>query len=226
VSRPSTITTVSPLNERRVIEVPEAILSEIAPAIRDIGELQVTLALVRMATERGGLDQPVSREELGRDSGLRRALHAEGTTRDPSETLEHSLDLAVGRGVFIRLRVIDGTTERIWFFLNTLLNAAKVRAMTNGLEAPPKTLWAADAAPRVEAEHPTVFRLYEQNIGPLTPLVAQRLLEALEVYAPGWIEDAIGEAVSYNRRSWRYISRILENWQVERWQSTDERERR
>jgi DnaD/phage-associated family protein len=66
----------------------------------------------------------------------------------------------------------------------------------------------------VQPERPTVFRLYEQNIGLLTPLIAERLVDALETYPPEWIEDAIAEAVSYNRRSWRYINRILENWLV------------
>lgn len=201
-------------------------MTEVAPQIRDVGELQVILSLIRMATERGGVDQPVSREELNRDPGVQRAFQLEGTIRDPADAIERSLELAVGRGVVIKLRVIDGSSERIWYFLNTLHNVAKVRAMTNGSESPPKTLWAADDAPRVEAERPTVFRLYEQNIGPLTPLVAQRLLEALEVYPAGWIEDAIAEAVGYNRRSWRYIARILENWQVERWRTTEDRERR
>jgi len=226
VSRTSTTTAISPINERRVIEVPESILTEIAPQIRDIGELQLILLVVRMATERGGIDQPVSRDELGRDAGVQRAFQLEGTMRDPGESVERSLELAVGRGVVIKLRVIDGDSERIWYFLNTIQNAAKVRAMANGSEVPPKTLWSAASAPRIEAERPTIFRLYEQNIGPLTPLIAQRLLDALEVYPAGWIEDAVAEAVSYNRRSWRYIARILENWQVERWQTTEDRERR
>ena len=226
MSRSTTTSAVAPLNERRVIEVPEALLSEIAPLIRDVGELQLILAVVRMGTERGGVDQPVSREELNRDPGIQRAFQVEGTMRDSAESIERSLELAVARGVVIKLRVIDGDAERIWYFLNTLQNAARVRAMTNGTESPPKTLWATGAPPHVEAERPTVFRLYEQNIGPLTPLVAQRLLDALEVYPPGWIEDAVAEAVGYNKRSWRYISRILENWQVERWQATDDRERR
>ena len=226
MSRTSTTTAISPINERRVIEVPESILTEIAPQIRDIGELQLILLVVRMATERGGIDQPVSRDELGRDAGVQRAFQLEGTMRDPGESVERSLELAVGRGVVIKLRVIDGDSERIWYFLNTIQNAAKVRAMANGSEVPPKTLWSAASAPRIEAERPTIFRLYEQNIGPLTPLIAQRLLDALEVYPAGWIEDAVAEAVSYNRRSWRYIARILENWQVERWQTTEDRERR
>jgi DnaD/phage-associated family protein len=54
--------------------------------------------------------------------------------------------------------------------------------------------------------------LYEQNIGLLSPLIADHLVKAMERYPRDWIEDAIGEAVAYNRRSWRYIQRILQNW--------------
>jgi len=66
--------------------------------------------------------------------------------------------------------------------------------------------------PQITADKPNVFRLYEQNIGLLTPLIADRLVTALETYSAQWIEDAIGEAVTYNRRSWRYIERILTHW--------------
>jgi DnaD/phage-associated family protein len=61
---------------------------------------------------------------------------------------------------------------------------------------------------------PNAFRLYEQNIGPLTPLIADQISRAIEEYPDDWIEDALSEAVAYNRRSWRYVTRILENWQA------------
>ena len=46
-----------------------------------------------------------------------------------------------------------------------------------------------------------LFRLYEQNIGLLTPIIAEQLVRALERYPREWIEDAIGESVAYNRRN-------------------------
>jgi DnaD/phage-associated family protein len=82
----------------------------------------------------------------------------------------------------------------------------------SGSVAPPAALWHGDHAPRVEPERPTVFRLYEQNIGLLSPLIAEQLVRALEKYPREWIEDAIGEAAAYNKRSLRYIQRILQNW--------------
>ncbi len=69
--------------------------------------------------------------------------------------------------------------------------------------------------PDIASDLPNAFRLYEQNIGPLTPMLADSIRLAIEDYPADWIEDAIGEAVAYNRRSWRYISRILENWTVQ-----------
>ena len=60
-----------------------------------------------------------------------------------------------------------------------------------------------------------IFSLYEQNIGIITPMVAEELKEAEQVYPARWIEDAFKEAVALNKRSWRYIARILERWASE-----------
>src|SRR2546428_13159417 len=60
-----------------------------------------------------------------------------------------------------------------------------------------------------------VYQLYEENIGPLTPMVAQELKEAETLYPFEWIEEAFREAAALNKRSWRYAARILERWAVE-----------
>jgi DnaD/phage-associated family protein len=86
--------------------------------------------------------------------------------------------------------------------------------METGELAPPRALWPDESPPQILIDRPNAFRLYEQNIGPLTPLIADQISRAIEDYPDDWIEDALTEAVSYNRRSWRYVSRILENWQA------------
>jgi len=60
-----------------------------------------------------------------------------------------------------------------------------------------------------------IFALYEQNIGMITPMIAEELKEADKIYPPQWIEEAFKEAVTLNKRSWRYIARILERWASE-----------
>lgn len=70
----------------------------------------------------------------------------------------------------------------------------------------------------VESRQPltiNIFALYEQNIGVITPLIAEELKEAEKLYPPQWIEEAFKEAVTLNKRSWRYIARILERWASE-----------
>jgi DnaD/phage-associated family protein len=60
-----------------------------------------------------------------------------------------------------------------------------------------------------------IFTLYEQNIGMITPMIAEELKEAEKLYPPLWIEEAFKEAVTLNKRSWKYIARILERWTSE-----------
>jgi len=54
-----------------------------------------------------------------------------------------------------------------------------------------------------------VFKAYEDNIGALTPFVAQVLGEAIDEYGAAWVKDAISEAVVHNVRKWKYIEAIL-----------------
>jgi DnaD/phage-associated family protein len=66
---------------------------------------------------------------------------------------------------------------------------------------------------RVRAQRASIYSLYEQNIGLLTPLLAEQLAEAERRYPPDWIEAAFTEAVDHNKRSWSYVRRILESWE-------------
>lgn len=74
------------------------------------------------------------------------------------------------------------------------------------------------AAPMYEGRQrpgTSIFALYEQNIGMITPMVAEELQEAEKLYPPRWIEEAFKEAVVLNKRSWKYVARILERWASE-----------
>jgi DNA replication protein len=75
----------------------------------------------------------------------------------------------------------------------------------------------------VAVERPNIFNLYEQNIGPLTPLIAETLRDAEQTYQPSWIEEAVRIAVENNVRKWRYVEAILESWRT---RGRDEREDR
>ena len=69
------------------------------------------------------------------------------------------------------------------------------------------------ANPLPDLSKPNIFTLYEQNIGPLTPIVFEILKADAETYPESWLRDAMQEAVSRNIRNWKYVQAILKSWQ-------------
>ncbi|MFT4039318.1 MAG: DnaD domain protein [Thermomicrobiales bacterium] len=197
------------------VGIPRAFFTDVLPQITEMTELQATLAIFRLAAEAGGIESPVSEDALHADRTLRSALRIPGSPREPGERIAAGLDLATGRGTLLRFVAVQGAAQDVWYYVNTPVNQALVAAMARGTVAPPRVLWRDATPPEVAPERPNVFRLYEQNVGPLTPLIADHLVRAMETWPVEWIEDAVAEAVTYNRRSWRYIQRILEGWQTQ-----------
>lgn len=62
---------------------------------------------------------------------------------------------------------------------------------------------------------PNIYTLYEQNIGALTPLLADTLKDAEQTYPQPWIADAMLLAVKNNKRNWKYCEAILRRWNTE-----------
>ncbi|HWV34128.1 MAG TPA: DnaD domain protein [Thermomicrobiales bacterium] len=194
------------------VAIPRAFFESVLPGIGSIEELHVSLAMFRLIDEAGGYDYPVAEHTALRDRSLRAAMKVPGSPREPDRRIAKGLELAVARGTFLRLEAGDGRRPTVWYYVNTPVNRSNVAAMERGSLAPPSTIWEDDTPPVIRVERPNAFRLYEQNIGPLTPLIADQISQAIEEYPADWIEDAIVESVAYNRRSWRYITRILESW--------------
>ena len=69
------------------------------------------------------------------------------------------------------------------------------------------------ANPLPNPDKPNIFTLYEQNIGPLTPMIAEILKADAETYPESWLREAMQEAVSRNIRNWKYVQAILKAWQ-------------
>lgn len=64
-----------------------------------------------------------------------------------------------------------------------------------------------------------IFAVYENEIGALTPMMRDELMDAENTYPAEWIVSAIGEAARQNKRNWKYILAILKRWKVEGFQS-------
>src|SRR5690606_20343411 len=56
-----------------------------------------------------------------------------------------------------------------------------------------------------------ISKLYEREIGALTPLVADSIQDAVKEYPIDWIEEAIQVAAQNNSRHWNDILSVLKN---------------
>jgi len=184
----------------RSASIPEPVFTELVPLIDDLAELKLTLhVLWRLGQQRGKV-RYLRRADLVSDQVL-----LSGMGDAPAESLSGALERAVERGTLLQVKAATGETIETLYFANTPKGRAAVEAIARGE-------WPDELE---SAGRPNVFTLYEQNIGLLTPLIADELREAEQTYPATWIEEAFREAVSLNKHSWKYIRAILERWRTE-----------
>ncbi|MCX8067309.1 MAG: DnaD domain protein [Anaerolineae bacterium] len=197
-----------PEGKTGVVRLPEVVFTELLPLVDDLDELKVILHVLYRLQQGKGPIRFVSQRRLLGDPVLLRGLEG-------PEAIRTALDRAVERGVLLQAEAeVDGRPDVV-YLANSPRGRAALEALRQGmpLEEPP--------SPR-----PNIFVLYEENIGPLTPLIAEELKEAEATYPADWIEAAFREAVALNKRSWKYIRAILERWHAEgRPDETDRRDR-
>jgi len=189
--------------------VPNLFFSELLPEIDHLVELKVTLHVFWLLTQKQA-DRPcVSGDELAADRRLLGGLAVPGMTL--REALQDALERAVVRRTLLRVTAGPEADRKDWYFVNSEKGRQAVEDLLAGRWTPE----GMGQAVQLEAQRPNIFVIYEQNIGPLTPLLKDELMEAEDTYPASWIEDAFREAVELNKRSWRYVQRILERWAAE-----------
>jgi DnaD/phage-associated family protein len=188
--------------------IPNVFFSGLLPQITDMAELKTTLYVISALYHKKGYPRFVSYNDLLANAGLMQSL------KGSEEVLRGALKAAAERSSLLSLTVDkDGNSEDI-FFLNTDSDRQAVEKIRSG-ELKPAGLKAGKPVPASTVELPDIFTLYEQNIGMLTPMIADELKDAEKLYPPDWVRDAIKEAALHNKRNIKYIAKILENWSVE-----------
>ncbi|HEY3310379.1 MAG TPA: DnaD domain protein [Anaerolineales bacterium] len=176
--------------------VPDALFRMLGE-IDDLDELKSTLYVLWRIDHLEGKFRQVCRTEIIEDANFMRGISPAG--------LDAGLEKAVQRGTLLRVDTAEGG----FYFLNSPRGRASAEAMRSGD-------WRASATASLPPrEIPNVFKLYEDNIGPLTPLIADALKDAEKTYSAGWLADAIEASVKRNVRNWNYIEAILRRWKEE-----------
>ena len=189
--------------------VPNLFFSRLLPHIERPEELVVSLYFFFAQTLKRRSPRFLTRRELAGDATLLRSLSSLMGGHD-GQALERGLTLAVERGTLFRATVeVEGHEEEL-YLVNTATNRRAVEGLMGAALRLEEPLPPAEGSTR-----PNIFALYEENVGNITPLIAEELKDAEEQYPPEWILEAFREAASLNQRSRRYIHSILRRWEAE-----------
>jgi DnaD/phage-associated family protein len=191
--------------------VPDLFFSRFLPEMADASATGVALHVLWRSHRRPG-DAPAAVREIDlvADAVLRRYLVGIGVAaKAVGDAVSSALDLLVVRGLLLEARTAGEDGPARWVFVNDRDGRAAFRQWSeDGLLLPDLPAQSTEEP----LERPSVFALYEQNIGVITPMLAEELREAAQSYPEEWIQDAMRQAVANNARKWSYVDAILKRW--------------
>lgn len=193
-----------PAGKSHLVRLPSTFFTDLLAEIDHLGELKVTLYAFWYMEHLEGDLRFIRFQDFANDQRLLEGLGK--TPQTALKVLKDGLERAVQRGSILRAQQAEGAAEEALYFLNTPRGRASAAALEKG-EWSPEGITHPEVS--LELERPNIYRLYEQNIGPLTPMIADSLREAEATYPIEWINEAIRAAVESNVRRWRYVEAIL-----------------
>ncbi len=192
-----------PAGELKFTSVPDLFFARLLPRIDSLVELKVTMHFLWVHYRQ--TKQVIAKNELLADETLVESLAL--IDEDVAHALAQGLNRAVERGTLLHLQMENEEGLHDLYFLNSergrqaraKLQEGEIGVVeVSGLEIVPPT------------KRPNIFELYEDNIGLISPILADELKDAESLYPLEWIEDAFKIAVENNVRKWSYIRAVLE----------------
>ncbi|MGB2962690.1 MAG: DnaD domain protein [Anaerolineales bacterium] len=188
--------------------IPTIFFKDLLPQINDLDELKVTLYALWQITRLEGEIRYLREEDFLGDPLFMEGMGA--TNAAQQRAVRTGLERAVNRGTLLKAAVPEGDGQLAIYFFNSPRGQAAVQSVADGSWRPSDD---SGPSPTLSMEQPNIFQLYEENIGPLTPLIADTLRDAETQYPENWIRQAVEIAVQNNVRKWNYIEAILRSWQ-------------
>jgi len=170
-------------------QIPDSFI-ELINEIDDIAELKVTLFAIHRIEQIEGNFKSLCESDF--------ETSALGLSMD-------EIQLGLGKAIERQTLLRAENEPDAFYFLNSPRGRLAAEAFANGQWREVGKLYS----PRNKSN---VFKLYEENIGALTPLISDMLREAEKNYPGVWFEEAFEIAVSRNVRNWKYVEAILARW--------------
>lgn len=213
------------------VVVPDLFFSDLLPLIDNLAELKLTMHCFWLLNEQTGPLRYLRGDDLRVDSQLLTSLTADDL-RPPLTILEDALERAVARNTLLKLEITlprppdelglglgedvgtpDEECLEDWYFMNTVRGRQALARIRQGEVS--DVLAALPEEARLKVKRPNIFVLYEQNIGMMSPMIADQLRDLEKTYPPSWITEAFEIATSRNARNLKYIHAILKRWETD-----------
>jgi DnaD/phage-associated family protein len=199
---------------RNLTQVPVELFTELLPELADLDELKLLLFLfwyLQNRDENTGyaslselLSEPLTEQVFGGDAGRARAR----------------VSAAIEKALAQKVILVANKDGQDYLFFNSPRGKALFDGLQNGEWLPGDETTGGLS---IATQRPDIFKLYEENIGLLTPLISDILVDAEKTYPAGWIADAMKIAVERNARNWRYVESILRSWKEKGRNEKDQR---
>ena len=179
--------------------VPNAVLGRALTEVEDVDVIKLILRAVWLLERQNGHPRFISLEQLRSDRVL-------SVVFDDTAIFDRALDDAIACEVLVRVSV--NGVDRL--MLNTesarrasveMVEVEVIQEKDDGWDVPADRSMPADA-----------FQAYEENIGPLSPMIRESILSSLEDFTDEAITLAIRIAVEDESRSWSFVAGVLRRW--------------
>ena len=192
----------------RLTPFPEQFFQDVLPLVNDVAELKVILFTLWAVQQRGKRPY-LTWEDYQTHEMLTQSLLPLVGERSLEEVLQQALAIAIEHNILLGVHSPFQPNNAL-YLINSERGQEVAHDILTGAYNPFVEFPHELLAPR-----PNLYRLYEQEIGLLTPFIGDALTDLENQYPIEWIESAIRIASEQQARNLKYIRAILERWRIE-----------
>ena len=196
------------------VPIPARLLTDLLSRVDSLAETRLTLYCYQQVGRLSEPDAWLRAGELRSDPVLLELMSGLSELHTPREVLDDALEKALVRNSLLGLALpgTDGKPDDTALFLNTE-TGRRLRASMQTAGAEARGDGAIPGIAQLSESEP--FRLYHQNFGLLTPVLADQLRNLIEDFPLPWVCEAMEIAVARNKKALAYVKAILNRWERE-----------
>ena len=191
------------VSDKQPVALPASFFSDLLPVIDDLAELKVTIFAQAALQQKEGDYRLLSIDEFAADKSLMRGLAVIDDSVPANKLLKSALEKAVARVTLLMAEIEIGGEARRYYTGADDVGRALQQRIQDGHWRP-----AADGEIELLPPRPSIYGLYEDNVGVLTPMIVDSLKDAEATYPRGldrgrrcvWRSKATSETGAISKR--------------------------